>query len=85
MTLVELSELAEGFAWRDDHILKLAAWMTSHLMNVSGKTVQGRVTPMRLLGRQVDPAMMSDAQKESMRDEMMKRWGSDDPEKNGVN
>lgn len=74
MTLVELGELAEGFAWRDQRGAELAAWITSHLMNVSGKTVQGRMTPMNLLGRQVDPRMLSEHQKEAMRKMMMKEW-----------
>ena len=43
--------MAAGFNWRQDQQRELAAWVLSHLLNVSGKTLRTRVTPKRLLNR----------------------------------
>lgn len=70
MTLVELAELAEGFAWREERIWELSAWVTSHLMNVSGKTVRSTVTPRKLLRKVADVSGLPDAEKDAMWERM---------------
>lgn len=40
-----------GATWREDRRLHIAAWITSHLMNMSGKTLKRTVTANELLGK----------------------------------
>ena len=47
--MVEFGELVEGAQERDERRRELAAWVTSHLMNVSGNLKQP-MTMTRLLG-----------------------------------
>ena len=52
LTVAELSDLAAGHNFRDERQWERMAWVVSHLLNVSGKTVKTRVTPRKLLHRQ---------------------------------
>ena len=49
MTLTELLIMLEGYQWRQERQQELVAWQTSHLLNVSGKMIRGKVTPQKLL------------------------------------
>ncbi len=49
LTLVELSQMAAGYEWRDERLWEHMAWMVSHLMNVSGKQMRSRMTVRKLL------------------------------------
>ena len=40
-----------GATWRDERQMSMAAWITSHLMNMSGKTLKRTVTANELLGK----------------------------------
>ena len=43
--------MLEGASWREEREWNRMAWQTSHLLNVSGKTLRRTVTPNELLGR----------------------------------
>lgn len=43
--------MLDGANWREEKEWERAAWVTSHLLNVSGKVMKKRMTPDRLLGR----------------------------------
>ena len=43
--------MSAGSTWRQEQENERAAWVVAHLLNVSGKTVRGRVTPKKLLHR----------------------------------
>lgn len=45
--------MAAGHEWRDERLWERMAWIVSHLLNVSGKTLRTRITPKRLLHRPV--------------------------------
>ena len=51
LTPAELSDMLGGAAWRDERQMSMAAWITSHLMNMSGKTLKRTVTANELLGK----------------------------------
>ena len=40
-----------GASWREEREWNRLSWQTSHLLNVSGKTLKRTVTPNELLGR----------------------------------
>ena len=43
--------MAAGSSWRREQDIELLAWHTAHMLNVSGKTIKGRVTVKKLLSR----------------------------------
>lgn len=43
-----------GAVWRDDRLMDMAAWVTSHLMNISGKSLKRTVTANELRGKRRD-------------------------------
>ncbi len=40
-----------GASWRDERQMDIAAWVTSHLMNMSGKSLKRTVSADELRGR----------------------------------
>jgi len=51
LTPAELGEMLEGYSWRQERVWDVAAWVTSHMINISGKTTRKKITPDKLLGR----------------------------------
>lgn len=44
--------MLDGVTWRRRQDWDLAAWVTAHMINISGKTSKKKITPDDLLGRQ---------------------------------
>lgn len=70
--------MLSGVAERDDKARELAAWMTAHAMNISGKTVKKAVTVDSLLGRTAKQFPMSDKEQFA---ELMRRQALIDEKK----
>ena len=52
LTLVELHEMIQGAIWREGRQWERNAWIVAHLVNISGKSIKGKVTADSLLGKQ---------------------------------
>jgi hypothetical protein len=57
MTPAELNAYVIGSRTRNEWAMERAAWMVSHLMNISGKSIKKgkHVTPDKLLGKKPKP------------------------------
>ena len=47
--MVELSQMATGYGWREERTWERTAWTVAHMLNVSGKQMRTRVTVRQLL------------------------------------
>ena len=55
LTPVELSEMIEGAQWRRYQDWEIAAWVSSHIINMSGKVSKKVVKANDLLGKNTMP------------------------------
>lgn len=66
LTPAELSELAEGYRERMDHVMHIVAWHAANVMNVH---LRRKVTPAKLLGK---GRVMSDVERRAKFAELKK-------------
>ena len=87
LTLVELSQLAAGYEWRDQRAWERLAWAVCHMLNASGKQMRTRITVRQLLKRPIrardQDAWWSRIEKERAERKLLAEQAARDASENG--